>query len=130
MRLTIEREDLAKLTEYMERYAGNVEEAINEVLHNYAAQEMQESIRNLIPVSNITWKGKKPAAKTAKSLRSVNENLSVTVTTTKDYQYLYFPDDGTNTRRHAGDKRFFEQGGEAVKDEIIERCILKLTNEF
>lgn len=122
--------DIEKLQAAMEEYQGDVESSINDVLHNQGGSLIQESIRRLIPVSGKTWKGKAPAAKTAKSLTSVNGNLSVTVTTTKKYQYLYFPDDGTSTRRHVGNKQFFEKGGEAVKDEIIERCIAKLTNNF
>ena len=128
--LTLNSDDVAALEQYMKEYAGNVEEAINDVLHNEASPLAQESIRNLIPVSGRRWKGKAPAAQTSNSLRSINANLSTTITTTKRYQYLYFPDDGSSTKRHAGDQQFFEKGGEAVKDEIIERCIGRLTNNF
>lgn len=118
------------LQEVMANYEGNVEEAINDVLHNQASELIQTSIQQLIPVSGKTWKGKAPAAKTSKSLTSRNSNLAVEVVTTKKYQYLYFPNDGTNTRRHVGNQQFFERGGDAVKDEIIDRCIAKLTNNF
>ena len=122
--------DFEKLQDALKEYQGDAETAINEVLHNESGELIQNAIRRLIPTSGKTWKGKATAAKSANSLRSVNENLSITVTTQKRYQYLYFPDDGTNTKRHAGNQRFFERGGEAVKDEIIERCISKLTNNF
>lgn len=128
--LKIDIAQVDKLQEAMKGYQGNVETTINDVLHNQGGELIQESIRQIIPVSGKTWNGKAPAAKSSKSLRSVNANLAVTVTTQKKYQYLYFPDDGTNTRRHAGNQRFFERGGEAVKDEIIERCISKLINNF
>lgn len=128
--LRVNAEEVEKLEEAMKAYQGNVEAAINEVLHNDGAELIQDSIRRLIPVSGKTWRGKAPAAKAGKSLQSINENLAVTITTTKKYQYLYFPNDGTSTRRHVGQKYFFEKGGEAVKDEIIERCISKLTNNF
>lgn len=129
-RFKIEVADVEKLQSAMESYQGNVEETINDVLHNQGGALIQESIQRLIPVSGKSWKGKAPAAKTSNSLQSINTNLAVTVTTTKKYQYLYFPDDGASTRRHVGNKRFFEKGGEAVKDEIIERCISRLTNNF
>lgn len=130
MRLTVEAKDFNRLEEALKDFQGNAEEVINDVLHNFAGPQMQESILRLMPVSNKRWKGKKPAAKTGKSLTQKNHNLGVTVTTTKNYQYLYFPDDGTNTKNHAGNQQFFWRGGEAVKDDIIERCVGKITNEI
>lgn len=122
--------EVDRLIEAMKDYQGNTEEAINDVLHNEAGDLAQDSIIRLIPVSGRNWKGKKKAAKSSEPLQNINGNLSVTVTTKKSYQYLYFPDDGTNTRRHAGNQQFFKRGGEAVQDEIIERCITKLINDF
>ena len=119
--------DLDKLQTALKEYQGNAENAINEVLHNQGGELIQESIRKLMPVSGKNWKGKASPAKSSKSLQNLNTNLAVTVTTTKKYQYLYFPNDGTSTRRHVGNQQFFEKGGEAVKDKIIERCITKLT---
>lgn len=126
----VEFADTEKLIQAMEAYEGNTEEAINDVLHNEAGDLAQEAIRRLIPVSGKHWRGKKPAAKKGKSLRNINSNLAVTVTTNKAYQYLYFPDDGTSTRRHAGNQQFFYRGGSSVQDEIIDRCITKLINNF
>lgn len=126
----LEVADVERLQQAMQDYQGNTEATINDVLHNEAGDLAQEAIRLLIPVSGKHWKGKKPAAKFAKSLTNINGNLSVTVTTPKNYQYLYFPDDGTNTRRHVGNKQFFRRGGEAVQDEIIERCVNKLVTTF
>lgn len=119
-----------RVLEALENYQGDAEAAINDVLHNEAGDLAQEAIRKLIPVSGKHWSGKKRAAKKAKSLRNVNGNLFVIVTTTKNYQYLYFPDDGTSTIRHVGNQQFFARGGEAVQDEIIERCINKLVNKI
>lgn len=128
--LKINVSDADKLLEAMKGFQGNVEETINDILHNEADGLIQDAIRRLIPRSGAKWKGKKNAAADGASLRGVPSNLAITVTTTKNYQYLYFPDDGTNTRRHVGNQRFFERGGEAVEGEIVERCIGKLTNKF
>lgn len=128
--LDINITDFDRLQKAMKDFQDNAETTINDVLHNQAGLLIQDSVRRLIPVSGKTWKGKKGAAKTSNSLKSVNGNLEVTVKSTKRYQYLYFPDDGTNTRRHVGNQQFFRKGGEAVKDEIIERCINKLINNF
>ena len=122
--------ELDRLPKAMKAFRGDVESTINGVLHNEAGDLAQEEIKKLIPVSNRDWSGKKRAARHAKSLRNVNGNLSVAITTTKNYQYLYFPDDGTSTKNHAGNQQFFARGGENVQDEIVERCINKLVNTF
>lgn len=123
--------EIERLQKAMADYVGNTEEVINNVIHNEGGPLIEEQIYLLMPVSKGKgWKGKKPHAKHSKSLKSVNSNLAVTVKTTNKYHYLYFPDDGTNTRRHIGNKQFFRKGGEAVTDEIIDRCIAKLVNNF
>lgn len=122
--------DVERLQDAMKEFDGNVEEIINDVLHSEAGEKIQESIRRLMPASGKNWKGKASPAKTSNSMQNINGNLSVTVTSTKKYQYLYFPDDGTTTRRHVGNQQFFARGAEAVKDEIIDRCVTKLTNNF
>lgn len=128
--LDIDGSAIDKLITAMEEYSGNVEEAINYVLHNEVFELAEPSIKNLMPVSGKHWKGKKAGAKASKSLSQEDGNLSVTVRSKAGYAYLYFPDDGSNTRRHIGNQRFFERGGEAVLNEITNRCINKLTNEF
>ncbi len=129
--LNINVSEFDRLHQAMKDFQGNVENTINDVLHNEAAPIIQDSVRNLIPVSGRTWKGKKRGAKASKSsLKNVNENLAITVKNSKSYQYLYFPNDGTSTKKHVGNQQFFEKGGEAVQEEIIERCIRKLINNF
>lgn len=122
------------LTKAMKAFEGDAEKTINDVLHNEASPIIQKAIRNLIPVSGREWKGKLPPAKTGKSLTDEKGNLFVTVKTTKNYQYLYFPDLGTTTRRHIGKngkpQEFFKRGGESVQGEIVERCIGRLTKKL
>lgn len=106
-------------------YAGNTEDAINEVFHSEEVNTLaQNAIKALMPRSN---KKKGRHAIDSNSLRKLDGNLSVTIRTQKAFQYLYFADDGTNTRRHIGNQQFFARGGENVKGEIIERCKEKLT---
>ena len=71
---------------------------IDEVLHGRGAEEIQKRIDQLLPTSGRRWKGKPPQAKGAKWQHYTNESLAVTVGTTARYHYLYFPDDGSNTR--------------------------------
>ena len=120
-------EDIEKA---IKEYQGNAIEAINEVLHNEGSQLIQSSIRRLMPVSGAKWKGKKGGAKDSNSLGQISTDLAVTITTRKNYQYLYFPDDGTNTRRHIGNQQFFKRGAEAVKSEIVNKCLQRLTQEL
>lgn len=126
--LAIDYAEFEKLHQAMRDFQGDTEDAINDVLHNYAGDRAQEDIFRLMPVSK---KKKGTHAKFSKSLENrTKENLAVTVATKGKYHYLYFPDDGTNTRRHVGNQRFFERGGEAATGDIIERCVTKLINNF
>lgn len=122
--------DFERLQNAIKNFPGDAEKVINEVLHNEGSQLIQDSIRNLMPVSGREWKGKKTAAKSAKSLTDTKGNLFVVVRTTSNYNYLYFPDDGTNTRKHAGNQQFFLKGAEAKQEDIIDLCINKLTSAF
>ena len=129
-RLDLDLTEFNRLEQALKGYEGNAEETINSVLHNEGGLLIQEEIKRLMPVSGRQWKGKKPSAKTAKSLTIETGNLSVTVRTTKNYHYLYFPDDGTNTINHAGNQQFFLRGGENKQSEIIDLCIERLVNGF
>lgn len=126
----VDATEFERLQNAIKNFPGDAETVINEVLHGEGSQLIQDSIRNLMPVSGREWKGKKPAAKSAKSLTDLKGNLFVEVITTKNYQYLYFPDDGTNTKKHAGNQQFFLKGAEAQQEAIIDLCINKLITAF
>lgn len=121
---------MTRLFELLKNTKGNAEEAINDVLWNEAGTLISDEIISLLPVSGRTWRGKKKSAKYAQPFLQSNDNLSVTVKTKNAYHYLYFPDDGTTTRKHAGEKHFMYGGAEHKQDEIIERCIAKITENF
>lgn len=123
--------EIDRLSAAMKEYAGDIEDAVNDVLHNQAGKLIQDQIYLLMPVSDVKpWNGKLPHAKDSKSLRNVPDHLSITVTTKKDYHYLYFPDDGSNTRNHYENQQFFARGGDAATDDVVDRCIAKLINNF
>lgn len=126
----LESTEFNRLQQAAKNYPRSAEKAINEVFHNEGSPLIQEAIRNLIPVSGRSWNGKRTAAKSAKSLTDLKGQLSVTVKTTYNYHYLYFPDDGTNTRRHAGNQQFFLKGGESQQETIVDLCIKKLVDGF
>lgn len=122
--------EMDKLQKAMQNFQGNVEETVNDVLHNYAGPILEEEVMRLMPASKRIWKGKKKAASKTKSLMIVKENLAVVVKPKKAYQYLYFPDDGSNTQRHVGNKQFFKRSGENKKKDVIDRCIGRLVDDF
>ena len=111
--------------------AGQRAEAIvNDVLHNEAGPIIETNIMQLLPQSGRIWKGKKPAAKNAAPFQEVNGNLSVTVTTKSNYHYLYFPDDGSNTKRHVGNQQFMFRGAEQAAPDIINLCTARIVKEI
>ena len=89
--------DATEIEELADRIAQTGEQAekiINDVLHNYAGQEIISHVTPLIPESGRTWKGKKKPAKVSQPFREEQGNLYVVVKTKTPYNYLYFPDDG------------------------------------
>lgn len=130
-RIDVDYEEFKKLQQVMKNFPGNTEKVINDVFHNDAPPLVEQEIIRLLPVSGRKWKGKKGAAKASNPLmKETDENLSFTVRTKYNYHYLYFPDDGSNTKRHAGNQQFFKRGGENKQEEIINRCVGRLTEEF
>lgn len=118
------------LIERMKAFQGNTEEAINEVLWEQGGGLINEAIMLLLPRSGRRWAGKKKAAADAAPFTQANDNLSVTVKTKNAYHYLYFPDDGSTTQRHAGEQHFMLRGAENEQEQIINLCIAKLIEKM
>lgn len=76
--------DATEIEELADRIAQTGEQAekiINDVLHNYAGQEIISHVTPLIPESGRTWKGKKKPAKVSQPFREEQGNLYVVVKT-------------------------------------------------
>ena len=117
-----------KLQEALLQYRGRTaEKSINEVLHGEGAELAKDSIYRLMPRSD---KKTGRHARDSKSLTQDDGNLSVTVVARGKWHYLYFPDDGTTTRRHVGNQQFFRRGAETVTDDIVDRCVNRLITNF
>ena len=129
---TLEADALDDLAETMERYGAGAGQIVDDVLHGQGAQMIKERIAPLIPQSGRTWKGKGRAAAAAMpaSFQQDNEPQAVTIAARNRYHYLYFPDDGSNTVRHAGNLQFMRRGAEDASAEIIDLCIGRLTENF
>lgn len=126
----IDAESFERLQEVLRQTQDNAEQTINDVLWENGGQLINDSIMQLLPRSGRTWRGKKKSARDAAPFAQENENLAVTVKTKNAYHYLYFPDDGSNTRRHAGGQEFMFRGAENEQEHIIELCIAKLTENL
>lgn len=130
--LKMDVQSIDEVLEYAEQFGDNSLKVINDTLHNEVGDIARPQIQNLIPMSGRTWSGKRAAARSANPFAAddVSQMLAVTIHTTPYYHYLYFPDDGTNTVRHAGNQQFFKRGGENAMPQIIELCLGRLAEEF
>lgn len=115
-----------ELVEAMIEYPKKAEKAFDDVLHGEGFEEIKDEITMLLPVSGRRFKGKKAPAKAAQPFIGINGMLSVTVTARGHYNYLYFPDDGSNTVHHAGQQHFMRRGAENASDKIVELCLGRL----
>lgn len=124
--------EFERLQEAMTQYAGHAGPVIDEVLRGQGADLIKSKIAMLLPSSGRSWKGKGASAKAVMPARFSQDNgtLSVTIAARGKYHYLYFPDDGSNTVRHAGNQQFMMHGAENASNEVIDLCIGKLTEQF
>lgn len=126
-KFTLSHEEFDRMTEAIKSFPGDAEQVINDTLHGYGAELISERIKNFMPVSD---KRKGTHAVDAKSLRHTDTHLATTVRSAKKYQYLYFPDDGTNTKRHVGNQQFFRRGAEDASGDIVDAITGKLTQKL
>lgn len=128
---SLKYEQTEKLIEAMREFGTGSGKVIDDVLHNEGGKMISGAIMGLLPMSGRKpWEGKKPAARRAQPFRQTNESLSVTVRTKTPYNYLYFPDDGTNTKRHKGQQYFMWRGAENQTDRIIDLCVGRLIEKI
>ena len=123
---------IESLQKHMEKFGQGSGQIVDDVIHGEGAEDIKKAIVPLIPRSGRKWKGKGAPAASAmpRSFVQDNEQLSVTIAARGKYGYLYFPDDGTNTRKHAGNLQFMRRGAEAAADQVIDRCIKRLIENF
>lgn len=127
---TINSDDFEGIQNVISEYGDIGRSVINEVLHGDGAKKIQDEIMRILPYSGKIWRGKKTAARNAQPFTKREGNLEVKIFSKSTYGYLYFPDDGSNTKRHYGDQQFMRKGAENAAPDIIERCLGRLTNEF
>ena len=119
----VDASQLDRLMEAAATWPQVSEGAINDVLHGEGGRIIGREIDRLVPVSGRRFKGHTSGAKGTAWQSYDTPDLAVTVAARGKRGYLYFPDDGTNTKRHAGDQRFFPRGAEAATEEVVDLCI-------
>ena len=118
----LDADQFDELMQAMQDYGDGALEKVSETLRE-SGEDIYQRINELIHPSGRKWKGKAGAANVSYwPLIKQDDALSVTVTTKSRYSYLYFPDDGTNTKNHAGMQEFFRRGGESAIPNVIEKC--------
>lgn len=125
--------DLPELYAKLQKLPQRGEQIITDTLHNEGAELIKKGIDVLLPRSGRKRKSPIAAASNKRSImpnKAESGNLNVVVSSTKTYRYLYYPDDGSNTRRHRGEQHFMRRGGESQSDKILKLCIEKLTKEI
>lgn len=119
---------MEKVTDTIMRFSDGreAERIINDYLAGEGGDLLKESIHEILPVSGRTWAGKKTAAKATDPFKKTPGNLSVKIHTKGNYHYLYFPDDGSDTIHHYGNKQFMFDGASKKSEEIGDKIIEKL----
>lgn len=130
VRITLDKTQFDRLQQAMQAFGAGAGQTIDEVIHNQGGKRINDEIMRLLPASNRKWKGKVKAASKAQPFTQENGSLSVTIRTKYNYHYLYFPDDGTNTKKHKGQQYFMYRGAENATADIIDACTIKLLKRW
>lgn len=130
---TVDVTQIERLTEALQRFGDQSTVAVSQYLAETGYRQITESITRLLPVSGRHWSGKPTGARSAGAAAFGMEQtdlMSITVRSVKPYNYLYFPDDGGNTKRHAGRQHFMQRGAEASTDSIVDGICTRLVELF
>lgn len=112
----IDYEQMLKLEDKMAQYSGNVEEAVNRVIHDRGAKLIVMNIIGFMPRS----KKNKPHAKdNPRSVFVENFNLGATFSEGGNFAYLIFPEAGLG-KRNPVEQAFFLEGVEASHEVIMD----------
>lgn len=129
MKVTLDITQVEGIADKLEQIESPAD-IITRVFHDYGVEKVKAEITKLLPVSGRHWKGKASAAKVSQPFKAIEGNAYFEVLTRTKYNYLYYPDDGSNTRRHQGNQRFMQRGAENSQQDIIDRVIEEIIREI
>ena len=124
---TSEHKEFNNLVKSLSGYGAEVESALNEYVHNEAPQKIKPSIEGLIPVSD---RNKVHARYSAPFGRQENYNLAVKLITSKEFNYLVFPDEGLGNSAGKTPLDFTGRGLEAEMPVLIDEMTQLLQEKF
>lgn len=126
----IDAQQLDRISASIATFGEGADDAITDGLRE-SGPDIYERINSLIHPSGRRFKGHSASAAASAWPRYIQaQHLAITVAAKPKFGYLYFPDDGGNTRRHAGHQRFFERGAELARPRVVERCLARLENKW
>lgn len=105
----------------------DVESVLNDYIHNEAPKKIRPSITGLIPISK---RNKKHARNSDPFSEQENWNLAVKVNTSKEFNYLVFPDEGIGNSSGYWPEDFTGRGLEAVTSELIDDMTQKIMDSI
>ncbi len=131
---SIDLTGMEHLQEKMDTYGTEAQLLAMKYLAMEALEQVGPAITRLLPVSGRTFSGHPLGAKAA-GYQAVFMARSATVdsvvfTTTPAWHYLYFPDDGKNSKRHRGNQRFMVRGGQEAAPKIADEICTRLAKKF
>lgn len=128
--LSLDDGGFERLVESMQRFGEGAADVVSDVVHE-SGDEIYREIDPLIHPSGRTFRGHTSSARGSKWQRyDTSEPMAITVSTVSSRHYLYFPDDGSNTKKHYGDQQFMLRGAEAAAPVILEKSERVLLAEF
>ena len=123
----IELKQFNELLQRVSKYGTEAETKINDYVHNEAPQKIRPEIIGLIPVSD---RNKVHARNSAPVGRQENYNLAVKVITSKEFNYLVFPDEALGNSYKNAPLDFTGRGLEAALPVLIDEMTARVMENF
>lgn len=125
--LTVKTDGFNELLKSVNSYGAEVENVLNNYIHNEAPRKITPSIEGFVPVSN---RNKTHARNSNPFGRQENYNLAVKVITSKPFNYLVFPDEGLGTSVGKQPQNFTGRGLDATMPGLIDEMTARLVENF
>lgn len=124
---TLEQKQFNEIMRRVAGYGAEVETALNDYLHLTAPEKIKPAIVGLVPVSD---RNKTHAKSAAPFGRQENYNLAVKVITSKEFNYLVFPDEALGTSKGNTPQDFTGRGLEATIPELINEMTARILEQL
>lgn len=139
-KISVNQSDIDNFVQVLNKYPENVEEKINEYLHNTTARKIISKATSFLPVSkrgtrhakNNTWYKQynyNLAVKISNNTDGKNTTKKEYKNAKKSYYYLYFPATGKGTSKNKGANPFHEKTAQSMKNNEINELIKILSKE-